>query len=42
MPDGKHFIGVVAPVQREKGFAPCQQMHLILNWFEELKQRAGR
>ncbi len=36
LPDGKHFIGVVAAGQTNSGIP---QIQVVLNWFEELKQR---
>ena len=36
LPDGNHFIGVV-PAGQTTGAIP--QIHIVLNWFEELKQR---
>jgi eukaryotic-like serine/threonine-protein kinase len=37
-PDGK-IVGVVGTIQTERGAATAQQIHVVLNWFEELKQR---
>jgi hypothetical protein len=39
LPDGKHFIGVVAAGQAQTG-ATTGQIHVVLNWFEDVKQRA--
>ena len=36
MPDGQRLIGIVASGQRQ-GDA-LTQIHVVLNWFEELKQ----
>ena len=37
-PDGKRFIGIAAEGQpQSEGAAP--QMQVVLNWFEEFKQR---
>jgi len=40
LPDGKHFIGVVAAGQTQQGSAGLQQIQVVLNWFEDVKQRA--
>jgi hypothetical protein len=37
-PDGK-IVGVVEAGQTESGAATTPQIHMVLNWFEELKQR---
>ncbi len=39
LPDGKHFIGVVTAGQTQTG-ATAAQIRVILNWFEDVKQRA--
>src|SRR5665213_1394209 len=39
LPDGKHFIGVVAAGQVRTGPASAPQIQVVLNWFEDLKQR---
>jgi hypothetical protein len=36
-PDGKRFISVIDPGEPSKREA--SEMHVVLNWFEELKQR---
>jgi eukaryotic-like serine/threonine-protein kinase len=41
LPDGKHFIGVVPAGQTETGAATAQ-IQVVLNWFEDLKQRVVR
>ena len=42
LPDGKHFIGVVAAGQIASGAAgpAAPQIQVVLNWFEDVKQRA--
>jgi hypothetical protein len=37
-PDGKQFI-MEFPPQSASGSAPAPQIQIVLNWFEELKQR---
>jgi serine/threonine-protein kinase len=39
LPDGKHFIGVMAAGQTPSGPASAPQIQVVLNWFEDLKQR---
>jgi Tol biopolymer transport system component/predicted Ser/Thr protein kinase len=39
LPDGKHFLGVVLAGQTQTGTGP-QQIQVVLNWFEDVKQRA--
>jgi Tol biopolymer transport system component len=39
LPDGKHFIGVVPAGQTQTGGGPAE-IHVVLNWFEDVKQRA--
>ena len=36
-PDGKRFLMVKPPADRQK--APMDQVTVVLNWFEELRQR---
>jgi Tol biopolymer transport system component len=38
--DGKHFIGVVPAGQTQPGSAGAPQIQVVLNWFEDVKQRA--
>jgi len=38
-PDGKRFVGVVASGQTQAGAPATPQIQVVLNWFEELKQR---
>jgi Tol biopolymer transport system component len=38
LPDGKHFIGVVTAGQAQVGQGSAQ-IQVVLNWFEDLKQR---
>jgi len=40
LPDGKHFIGVVDTGQARSGPASAPQIQVVLNWFEDVKQRA--
>ncbi len=37
--DGKHFL-VVLPAQNDAGKVATAQINVVVNWFEELKQRA--
>ena len=41
MPDGERFIAVVpvADEETEREQSPAGQINIILNWFEELKER---
>jgi len=39
-PDGNHFIGVVAAGQAQPGSAGSPPLQVVLNWFEDVKQRA--
>jgi Tol biopolymer transport system component len=39
LPDGKHFIGVVNAGQAQPGSASLQEIQVVLNWFEDVKQR---
>jgi len=42
-PDGKHFLGVVPADQTSSGAPAAPQIQVVLNWFEDLKQRiAGK
>jgi serine/threonine protein kinase len=38
-PDGKRFISVAAAGQTESGGSATPQIQVVLNWFEDLKQR---
>ncbi|MGO9257250.1 MAG: hypothetical protein ACLQU1_13235 [Bryobacteraceae bacterium] len=40
LPDGKHFIGIVAAGQAQPGTPSAPQIQVVLNWFEDVKQRA--
>jgi len=40
MPDGKQFIGVVNASQTRSG-ATGRELRVVLNWFEDVKQRAS-
>jgi Tol biopolymer transport system component len=37
--DGTHFVGVISPGATNADPAPSPQAHVVLNWFEELRQR---
>ena len=39
MPDGKRFVVIVPPGQTESTEFAQPQINVILNWFEELKER---
>jgi serine/threonine-protein kinase len=39
LPDGKHFTTLVPSAEVTKGVESPPQLNVILNWFEELKQR---
>ena len=39
MPDGKRFVGVIAADQTPSGSTGSQQIHVVENWFEDLKAR---
>jgi serine/threonine-protein kinase len=42
LPDGKHFLGTTALIQTDTtGPAGAGQIQVVLNWFEELKQRTA-
>jgi hypothetical protein len=34
----KHFVVMLPQAQSDTGKAPPQQINVVLNWFEELKQ----
>jgi Tol biopolymer transport system component len=38
-PDGKRFIGVIDANQTQTGSPAAPQIQLVINWFEDLKQR---
>jgi eukaryotic-like serine/threonine-protein kinase len=38
LPDGR-FVGIVAAAEPDTSSVPTQQIRMVLNWFEELKQR---
>ncbi|HSP69929.1 MAG TPA: hypothetical protein VLN48_19535, partial [Bryobacteraceae bacterium] len=40
LPDGNHFIGVVAAGQARPGPGGSPPLQVVLNWFEDVKQRA--
>ena len=42
LPDGKHFIGMVAAGEAQNGSAAAPQFQVVLNWFEEVRSRAGK
>ena len=39
MPDGERFLVVLSADQASADEAPRSQLHVVLNWFEELKER---
>jgi serine/threonine-protein kinase len=39
MPDGQHFIAVIASTEEAGGQNGIRQFQVMLNWFDELKQR---
>ena len=39
MPDGKRFVVILSEAQRKEQSRPTQQIDVVLNWFEDLKQR---
>ena len=39
MPDGERFLVVLSADQTVTAQAPRSQLHVVLNWFEELKDR---
>jgi hypothetical protein len=41
LPDGKHFVGVVPAGQAQAGAPGMAQIQVVLNWFEDLKQRTA-
>jgi pectate lyase len=38
-PDGKQFAVMVSPDEATSNQRSTQQINIVLNWFEELKQR---
>ena len=38
-PDGQRFLTVVAQEATSSGSPAAEQLHLVLNWFEDLKRR---
>jgi hypothetical protein len=40
MPDGQHFLVMLPPTETGSGDAPTFQINVVLNWFDDLKQRA--
>jgi hypothetical protein len=42
MPDGQRFIAVIPASTSQIGAPPAAQLNVVLNWFEELKQRVPR
>ncbi len=40
-PDGKHFIGGVPSGTVASGAPGAPQIRVVLNWFEDVKQRAA-
>ena len=41
MPDGQHFIGAVPAGQSRSGVPSGREIQVVLNWFEDVKQRAS-
>jgi hypothetical protein len=39
MPDGQHLLEVIDAGQGQTGAPSAPQIQVVLNWFEELKQR---
>lgn len=39
MPDGGHVIGVTTAGQTDSGGATASQITVVLNWFDEVRQR---
>jgi hypothetical protein len=39
MPDGKRFVAVVASTDQTVGPSGIHEFQVVLNWFEELKQK---
>jgi Tol biopolymer transport system component len=39
LPDGQHFIGVAPAGQKQSSTSGTPQIQVVLNWFDELKQR---
>ena len=37
--DGQHFLGLIDASRTQSGAPATQQIHVVLNWFEELKAR---
>jgi serine/threonine-protein kinase len=42
MPDGTRFIGLAAAADDQSQSATGRQLHIVFNWFEELKAKVGR
>jgi serine/threonine-protein kinase len=42
LPDGKRFIGVLPAAQVQNGIQNALPIQVVLNWFEDLKQRVGK
>jgi hypothetical protein len=40
-PDGKRFIGVIASGVTDTGTPQAPELRVVLNWFQELKQRVA-
>ena len=41
LPGGQHFIGMVPAGQAPSGLASVAQIQVVVNWFEDVKQRAS-
>ena len=42
LPDGQHLIGVVSAGAAQSGATSAPQIQVVLNWFEDVKQRVGQ
>jgi serine/threonine-protein kinase len=42
LPDGKHFIGVIPVGQTQSSATGAPQIQVVLNWFEDMKQRVPK
>jgi hypothetical protein len=40
-PDGKQFLVMLPPSEAESNIRQLQQIHITLDWFEELKKRVA-
>ena len=42
LPDGEHLIGIVNAGAAQSGTTTAPQIQVVLNWFEDVKQRVGQ